>query len=64
MNDVQKLAAEVATFYHALMEAGISDFVATQLCGTFLSARLQFGRYPAESPIIPVQESGEYNNAE
>jgi len=57
MNDVQKIATEVATFYSALLEAGIDSFVATQLAGTFLATRMQYGRYPEESPIIPFMET-------
>lgn len=56
MNDVQKIASEVATFYKELLEAGVSDFVATQLAGTFLATRMQYGKYPEESPIIPIME--------
>jgi hypothetical protein len=54
MNDIQKIASEVATFYHALVENGVDAYTASMLTGTFLTARMQYGKFPEDSPIIPI----------
>lgn len=56
MNDVEKIAIEVALFYNSLMNNGLDSFVASQLTSTFLATRMQFGRFPEDSQIIPIME--------
>jgi len=54
MNDIQIIASEVATFYHALLENEMDAYTASMLAGNFLNVRLQYGKFPEESPIIPI----------
>ena len=63
MNDIQIIASEVATFYHALLENEIDAYTASMLTGNFLNIRLQYGKFPEESPIIPMPELGDHSHA-
>lgn len=53
MNDIEKIAMEVATFYHALLDNEVDAYTSSMLTGTYLTTRLQYGKFPEDSPIIP-----------
>ncbi len=63
MDDIEKIALEVSTFYHALIQNGVDSYTATMLTGTFITSRMQFGKYPDESPIIPLP-TGDFANGQ
>jgi hypothetical protein len=53
MNEVELLATEVSAFYHTLMKNNIDAFTAAQLTASYIATRLQYGKFPEESPFIP-----------
>lgn len=55
MNDIEKIALEVATFYHKLVDLEVDAYTASMLTGTYLTTRLQYGKFPEDSPFIPFQ---------
>lgn len=47
------IAAEVATFYNALLANGVGDYQAVLIANQYLAMRMQYGKLPAESPYTP-----------